>query len=347
MTVRHFFKAFVFGTAGIALFLGAAIVLARLEAPSWIENKIVTSIKDSCPRCEIKMSAVELSIFDGRVSFLDFYYEDDPSHHSRVSVHARRLEVQASLKSFIVKPIIVENLRGDEVSFTLTENPAIDSEHSDKSPPLSGLPPLVFEHIEVHQSSFHYVDLVKPHLSSLLLTQVHGTVGAWSTRREIANQYTPDPTEIRATGVLEDSGHFVVEASADPLSPRGTAQIHIAVKDQPLEKVSDFFLHEEGIELKGRIFEISTDLKMTNGKIDGKLKATYYALGVKVVDPKSSGLKNFLVTAGVDLVKKNEQGINGKPPGEKSVTGERGPEQGLIGAIFHALGAAAKELMRG
>jgi len=347
MTARHLFNAFVFGTVGVALFLGAAIVLVRLEAPSWLEKKIVTSIKDSCPRCEIKMGAVEVSVLEGRVSFLDFHYEDDPNHHARVSVHAKRLEIQASLKSFVLKPIIIENLRGDEVSFTLTENPAINSGHDDKSPPLSGLPPLVFEHIEVHQSSFHYVDLVKPQSSSLLLTQVHGTVGGWSTRREIANHYTPDPTEIRATGVLEDSGHFVVEASADPLSPRGTAQIHIAVKDQPLEKVSDFFLHEEGIQLKGRIFQISTDFKMTNGKIDGKLKATYYGLGVKVVDPKSSGLKNFLVTAGVDLVKKNEQGINGKPPGEKPVTGERGPEQGFIAAIFHALGAAAKELMRG
>jgi hypothetical protein len=340
-----------FGVTGVIFgsFLGLFlifIVLIHVVAPAWIEDKVTTGIKKGCPQCEIAIGDVEISILKGSIAFDDFRYEDSPDRHARIFVRAKQLEIFAKLESLIRKPLVIENLRGEDVAFRVTENPEIDSGVDDGSPPLSGLPPLVIEHIEVHQSSFRYVDLVKPQASSLLLTQVDGTVGPWSTRRELANRFTPERTLIHATGVLENSGHFLVKAHADPLSPRGTANVYIEVKDQELENVSEFFDREEGVQLQGRVFLISTDFKMNDGKIDGKLKASYFGLGVKIRDKDNSKFKNFLATAGVDLVKKNEQGINGEPPGEKSVEGERKPNQGLVSAIFHALGPAATALIK-
>jgi hypothetical protein len=348
MSARSPIVRYVFGVIGVLLSLVLiAAVMARLAAPAWIEKKITEGVKDGCPQCEIKMGSVEISLLRGRVVFNDFRYEDSPDRHARVALTAKRLEISAQLESLIHKPLVIKDVRADEVAFTLTENPAIDSGRDDQTPPLSGLPPFVMEHLEVHQSSFHYVNLVKPQASSLLLTQVHGTVGAWSTRKEIASRFTPELTSIRATGVLENSGHFLVKADADPVSKQGTALIHIEVKDQELASVSEFFEREQGVQVQGRIFLISTDFKMTDGKIDGKLTASYFGLGVKVKDRNSSKLGNFLVTAGIDLVKKNEQGVNGEPPGEKPVEGERKPDQGLISAIFHALGPAATALIKG
>jgi hypothetical protein len=151
---------------------------------------------------------------------------------------------------------------------------------------------------------------------------------------------------MAAWGVLERSGTFEVKSEIDPLSKKGTVKIDVTVENQELPAVSDFFVRESGMGLEGFIVKISTALDMKEGKIDGRLKASYTGLKIKVEDPKNSGVKNFLETVGAEIVISSEQGVNGKPPGEKSFHDERTGEQSLFNAIFHSLGGAAKALVK-
>jgi hypothetical protein len=206
---------------------------------------------------------------------------------------------------------------------------------------------MVFEKISVTDSVFRYNHKVTPLHASLLLTGVSGTVGPWSTRRELVQQYSPAPTNIEARGVLENSGTFEVKAEADPLSTLGTAHIRVEVKDQPFSAVDAFFRAECGVGLEGQLLDAATDLKMDEGKIDGTLSARYTKLKIQVVDKNNSGIKNFFETLGAKFIMTSEQGLNGKAAGEKSFHDQRTHEQSIFSALFHGLGKAASALVKG
>jgi hypothetical protein len=241
--------------------------------------------------------------------------------------------------------IVVNHVKADGVNFTLIEDPKIKSEKDD-SPPLSGLPPMVIKSVEVYDSAFRYLHKLSPHEASLQLSKIHGSLGSWVTRPDLVQEYAPHRTSMAAWGVLERSGTFEVKSEIDPLSKKGTVKIDVTVENQELPAVSDFFVRESGMGLEGFIVKISTALDMKEGKIDGRLKASYTGLKIKVEDPKNSGVKNFLETVGAEIVISSEQGVNGKPPGEKSFHDERTGEQSLFNAIFHSLGGAAKALVK-
>lgn len=340
-------RAFI--TVGFAtMCVAGGLLVSQPTAAEWFKDKIIHSIKESCPKCEVEVGRVELSlsILKGQIAVEGFKYADSPDRRFRVTIQAKKLELQTKVMSWLRKPIVIEKFRGEGVDFTAFENPDIPSA-KDNSPPLSQLAPMIIEHVEIVNSTFRYTHLVHPEASTLLLTEINGTVGAWSTRPDLAKQFSPEETPIYATGRLEASGRFVLKAHADALSKLGTANIYADVKDQPLEKVSEFFQHEQGIRLKGQVHNVSTNLQMTNGKIKGTLQASYSGLEVKVEDPKSSRVSNFISTLGVAIVKQNEQGTHGAPQVAKPVEGKRSPDQGIIEAIFQALGTAATKLMKG
>jgi hypothetical protein len=324
--------------------VGAALV-ARSKAPTWLRDKIVSTLTDNCPKCKAELESVEISAIEGHLVLHDFEFVDTPEHASQVAVKAHLITIDFDPKEYLHGLVVIDHVRADGVKFTLTEDPKIKSEKND-SPALSGLPPLVFKSTEVYESSFRYVHKVSPHESSLQLTKIHGSLGSWVTRPDLVEKYAPHRTSMSAWGELEHSGTFKVRAEIDPLSSKGTLKLDVTVENQELAAVSDFFVHEGGIGLEGLIAKISTNLDMKNGRIDGTLKASYTGLKIKVENPKNSGVKNFLETVGAKIVISSEQGMNGKPVGEKEFHDERTGDQSLFKAMFHALGKGAQALVK-
>jgi hypothetical protein len=322
-----------------------AILEARSRAPSWLREKIITELTKNCPQCKAGLDSVEVNFLDGTLTLHDFEFIDTPEHTTQVAVKAHFIGIEFDRKAYLNGLILVRHVKAEGVDFTLIEKPAIKTANDD-SPPLSGLPPMVIQGVEVSESSFRYVHKLVPKESSLLLTEIHGSLGSWVTRPSLVEQYAPDRTSMTAWGVLEHSGTFEVKAEIDPLSQKGTLQLDVVVQNQSLPAVGPFFVRESGMDLEGLVVKVSTYLDMKNGKIDGNLRAAYTGLKIKIVDRKNSGVKNFLETIGAKITIAREQGVNGKPIGQKNFHDERGNDQSLFSAMFHALGGAAKELVK-
>jgi hypothetical protein len=339
---RVFTFIFVLFVIGIV----AAGMLARARAPSWLKEKIISGLTNSCPKCKVGLDSVEVSFLEGRIVLHDFEFVDAPDHASQVALRAHLVAVDFDPKSYMDGLILIRHIRADDLNFTLIEDSKFKSEKDDDSPPFSELPEMVVQSTEVYESSFRYLHKVAPHEASLQLTKIHGSLGSWVTRPALEEKYAPHRTSMSAWGVLERSGTFEVRSEFEALSKEGTLELDVTVENQELAAVSDFFVHECGFALEGLILKVSTHLDMKKGKIDGTLKASYSGLKLKVENPKNSGVKNFFETVGADIVIAGEQGVNGKPPGQKIYHDERTANQSLFSAMFHALGGASKELVK-
>jgi hypothetical protein len=337
------------GLTALALLIGG-LLFARAEAPRWLRQKLIRSVKSSCAGCGFKIGKIELGLSQGRASVRDFLYEDAPGGHARVKVKADRIDLKVNPKAFLKSlrkgTWMVQSVHADRIEVTVTEDPKIHSGPDEGAPPFSGIPAIVFKKIAVKDGTFHYVNKVDPKPSSLLLTQIDGETGPWATRRELAKAYAAGLTPIHATGVLEHTGQFLLQAHADPLSAKGTALISLEVKKQPLEAVSPFFYREEGIKLEGFVVDIATRLKMVEGRISGDLNASYKDLKIKVDEKNHGGLRNWIVTLGANLITESDEGVDGNAPGKEPVHGVRAADQSLISAIFKSLGESVKQLVK-
>jgi hypothetical protein len=338
-------RIFIFIFVLFVITIAAIGLTARARAPDWLKEKIISGLTKSCPKCKADLESVEISFLEGRLVLHEFEFVDTPEHSSQVAVKAHLVAIDFDPRVYMDGLILVKHVRADEVNFTLIEDPKIKSKKDD-SPPFSELPEMVIQSTEVYESSFRYVHKVSPHESSLQLTKIHGSLGSWVTRPALEKQYAPNRTSMSAWGVLAHSGTFEVRSEFEALSKEGTLELDVAVENQELSAVSDFFVHECGLGLEGLIIKVSTHLNMKNGKIDGNLKASYTGLKIKVENPKNSGVKNFIETVGAKIEIAGEQGVNGKPPGQKNYHDERTADQSLFSAMFHALGGAAKELVK-
>jgi hypothetical protein len=324
----------------------AASLTARARAPSWLKEKILTGLTKSCPKCKAELDSVEVSFIEGRIVLHDFEFVDTPEHSSQVAVKAHLITIDFDPRAYMDGLILIRHVGGEDVNFTLIEDARIKPEPDDDSPPFSQLPEMVVQSVEVSESSFRYLHKMSPHDASLQLTKIHGSLGSWVTRPELEKKYAPERTSMAAWGVLEHSGTFEVRSKFEALSKEGTIELDVAVENQELAAVNGFFVHECGLGLEGLIIKVATHFDMRNGKIDGNLRASYTGLKIRIENPKNSGVKNFIETVGAKIVIAGEQGVNGKPEGLKAYRDERKPGQSLFSAMFHALGGAAKELVK-
>jgi hypothetical protein len=339
------------GIAALLLLLivaTGAIVMQR--APEYLRQKLLLSLRSSCPACKIELGSIELAPEAGRIVFNDFIYEDSLDHETQINVRLKRLEIAGNLSYFLPGrhgPLIIRSIIADGVDFTIADDPKYNSP-DENSPALSGLLPIVFQKIAVTNSTFRYVHKVSPKYAVLLLTDISGSVGSWVTRHDLTEQYAPELTEVYAKGIIEHSGDFEVKAEADPLSTQGTAHIHVDVINDSLGTSDAFFRAECGVGLSGNLLKATTDFKMKDGVIDGTLYARYNHLKIDIVDKKNSALSNYIQTIGAKFILDSEQGSKkGTPIGEKNFHDQRRSSQSLFSAIFHGLGKAAKELVKG
>jgi hypothetical protein len=347
----YFIVFWIFFLVLLASVTFTAWYLVPRFAPQWIREKTLSAVHDSCPQCRMNIGDIQTDFKNGTIVFSDISYSDAPGHHTQIDVKVKRLIITLAVRKLLRKQILIRGLRADGVDFNLYEDARIPSQHDDL-PPLSDLPPFVIESIKVSGSRFQYVHQIDLHDATksvspgrLVLTDIHGSTGAWATRKYLVDAYRLKETPVQASGVLEHSGKFEVNADVDPLSERGALHLSIVVKDQPLALVNDFFPFEAGFKLNGQLFSVSTVLDMNDGKIRGSLHARYSDLKIQVVDPKNSGVSNFLATIGTKVVIHREQGVNGKPEGDSVVDYERTADQSLLSAIFQGLGKSARDLV--
>jgi hypothetical protein len=333
-------------------FLALATISAAFamqKAPEYIRQKLLRSLREGCPKCKIELGLIELEPMDGKIAFNNFSYQDSEDHETQIDVKIKRIEITAD-PSYLLPgrsgPLIIHSVVADGVEFTVADDSKYNTP-DENTPALSGLPPIVFQKIEAKNSTFRFVDKVTPKSAVLLLTDVNGTVGSWTTRRALNPQYAPEETPIYAKGIIEHSGKFEVKAEADPLSTQGTAHIHVDVRDHFLNASDAFFRAECGVGLVGNLLKATTDFKMKDGTIDGTLYARYNNLKVEVLNKKNSAVSNFIQTVGAKMILDTEQGSKGKPIGEKNFHDQRKSGQSFFSAIFHGLGKAAKELVKG
>jgi hypothetical protein len=359
---------FVIIVFGAFVALGVA---ATAFGPSLLRSSLISQVKNSCPRCELRIESVQLALITGHLVAEGVEFKDDP--HKNVTVDFSIDHLDASFKplSFLPflheAPVLLNSLaRGAKVKVRELQSdgespPAASSSRGASEPdyPPSGavlvdLPKARVGGVNVDHGAFTYEAVKDGRVGRIELSDVRARVGSFATREALATGEYGHPLQMGALARLEHSGHVSLRVRFDPFATKNRDDIEVDVRGQEMAALGSFFIAESGVKVSGLLEQLHASLQLSQGDLTGKLSASYKGFHFEIMPNSDHGqVKTAVMQMLISTKFSSDQPKVGKKPAnpsaplppEVSVSAQREPKMPVMKWILKGLKPAAEKIL--
>ncbi len=344
---RRVLRVVLWSTAGLFAAIGVFALVARLLAPGIVRRRLIAAVRGACPTCTLEIGRVELGLLRGRVVARSIVFTNAPAGTLRVDVYAESALVELRWGSLLAGHPHLTRIVIDAANLTLQapihpgegwSHPTAVSEGS----PLSGLPPLRIDRLELHRGEFTYREMWPGRSASIDFAHLEGVATDFATRRGMVAH----PTVAVVTGEVERSGRGRLRVETDLLAASPTATIEASLNDQDLAAFRAYLVPIEGAHLSGRLHDARAVMHLARGSVSGQLSGSYHGLAVSFERTREHGtietaMNNLGATIQVAASNDAEAVAHRATPIARS----RGRGEPLIGFLWVALRDACLQLI--
>jgi hypothetical protein len=254
---------------GIVALVCALIILIKLLLPGLAQNKIEHNFAKLCNGCRIKISSLDIVIFQMafQVSGVDF--KVGQQRHTEVAAKIESVLIPFNLIPLFFKRFSIATIKINNLAVTVIEGD--EKNISSAEPLVSYMWGLNIQMIQIANANFKYIRRFSRGDAAISVQKITASVGPIDTSNKTENT----PTIGKATGQLESSGNFELNVSLPVFAPSQRIFVDLKIAGQRLTDFNAFFNLSDGILLKGILNNGHASVAIADGTQEAWVTAKY------------------------------------------------------------------------
>ncbi len=310
--------------------LAAIAVLEEIIVPDAIRSWLIAGVHASSATSELRLGRVQLSLFPPALTLLRIQLLSGDPRSTFVHAQADRVVVP-----FAIRPLFSRQIRLGRIQIERPEVNVIEGDvrmsGSKTTHGGSGGIDLEVQGADVAQGFFSYT---RAHLQKRAvvrvsrITAVIGPVGS-------SNRVSHRPAVGRATGLLEDSGTFVLSAGADFFAETPHVNVALELTSLNLADLNRFFMPDDDVQLGGRLIHGRSAVSIRGRRLTASVYARFRGLDIKIrKNADRSALSAFFQNTLVSLKMGKQNVASDQFDRRGTVTLTRKPRQTVLSFIL-------------
>ncbi len=333
------------GLAILSVAIVSAVTIFQLVIAPWIVRYALgTLITKPCHHCTLEIQAIHINLFGPTVSLHEVKFSARVGDATMLSAH-----IPYVVADMYPLPLLKKKLHLGPIKLI---NPAVSVLEREQPPPAPSPKPekkgetsrvttVEFAGVDVVDGDFTYVHEKEAVPAAVRVHKIDLSLDRLGNTAELIEQRA----RWSATGILEHSGKFTLTVAPVLFSEMPNVDVELKISGLELFDLNEFFMHEDGIGLKGTLLHGESHVDVRNLQAHSVATAKFENLKFELNPTKKRSFIESFFTGLVAGVKMGSHNLyDTLEERTQTIEAKRNPEESLLAFILRAMKEAALKI---